>query len=174
MPPGADQAKKKKGPMRHALKAVGKELGTSMDYLGRDMVMFLSVQDIDPYDRKPPKNKPYTSCYIRLIDGSSATLIRYPDDSYKISGGIFNNTVIVPKQGNTYVIKYPNGTKGRVERLGDGLTKIYRPDRTVTTIKRNMSGSLSISNDKLGYLGSATPNTGGASGYDWNLSSRAL
>ena len=43
---------------------------------------------------------------------------------------------------------------GRVERQGS-TTKIFRPDNSVTTIKKAASGDYTITNDKIGYMGEA-------------------
>jgi len=151
---------KKKGPLRELASGIGKELGTSFEDMGKDMVLIFSVQDIDPYEKPVNPNKPYEQLQVRYIDGTGSSVIRYPDKSAKMQGGFADGTVIVPQSPLQFEVFYPNGLKGRLEKTGGGA-KIYRPDNSVTTISRNSSGSLSISNDKMGYMGLATPDQTG-------------
>lgn len=152
---------KKKGPLKKVMSAAGKELGTSFEDMGKDLVLIFSVQDIDPYEKHPDGKHPYELLQIRMIDGSDASLIKYPDGSLKLQGGFADGTVAVPTNPRTLSVLYPNGAKGRLEKLPGGGAKVYRPDNTVTTMAKNASGSFSISNDKLGYMGSATPDQTG-------------
>ncbi len=157
----APPAKKKKGPVRQFFKGVGKELGTSFSDMGKDMVFVFSVQDIDPYEKHPDGTKPYELMRCRWLDGSDAAVVRYPDGSLKMQGGFSDGTVAVPTNPRTFIIYYPNGAKGKMEKLPGGGAKVFRPDNSVTTIARNASGTFSISNDKNGWMGSASPDSTG-------------
>ena len=160
------EKKQKRKPVRRFIKGVGTELGKSADYFGKDLFMFLSVQDIDPYEKDHPDfSKPCDVLKYQLVDGSQATLRRYPDRSFRVFGSIFDGTVMIPAAGDDYVIKYPNGTRGKVVTQGS-LVKVYRPDDTITTFKKTMSGRYEVSNDKLGYMGTATPDRTGISWED--------
>jgi hypothetical protein len=152
MPPPPE---KKRGPLKKVFKAAGKELGTSFSDMGKDMVLVFSVQDVDPYSKSAPKDKPYLLTTIQWIDGTESKVIKYPDDSFKIEGGFVDGTVIVPKGKRTFTVKYPNGTEGTLESLGGGGSKIFRPDGSITTITKTMGGEYQISNDKIGFMGSA-------------------
>lgn len=153
---------KKKKPVRKFIKGLGKELGKSGEYLAKDLFMFLSVQDIDPYEKSgPPLDKKATILHIRYTDGSTCEIVRYPDRSFRANGSVFDGTVVIPDGPTGFIVKYPNGVQGRLERDSSGQVKIFRPDKTVTTLKKTMSGAFEISNDKLGYLGTArTSETG--------------
>jgi hypothetical protein len=152
----AEEAKKKKHPVRKMVKAIGANYHHAAEEMGKDMA-FVFSSDYDPYDKKnPPVDKPAIVLEMSMVDGSTAYVWRFPDDSFAIQGGFADNTVIVPikNENNEFVIKYPNGATGRVERKGD-TTKIFRPDNSVTTIKKASSGDYTITNDKIGYMGEA-------------------
>jgi len=157
----AAMPQKRKGPVRRFVHGLGKELGTEFGDMGKDMVLLFSAQDIDPYEKEVDKTKPYELMQIVWVDGSEASLIRYPDGSLKVVGGFSDGTVIVPRGQGEYTVLYPNGVRGKMEKLSEGTWKIYRPDHTITSITKTMSGALSISNDKSGYMGTATPDTTG-------------
>lgn len=158
----AKTEKKKKRPVRKFVKALGKELGTMTDSMGKDLVLAFSVQDIDPYDQeKAPTDRPAIVLEFSLVDGTTAYLRRFLDGSFAIEGGFEDGTVIVPtKQAQDFIIKYPNGAKGRIVRDGSTIT-VYRPDDTVTKLTKNDSGGYDINNTKLGYMGSARPDPTG-------------
>lgn len=168
-PAEQDQKKGKKHPVVSFMKGVGKELATSADYMGKDMVLLFSVQDVDPYEKKAPTNRPYELLTFRLIDGSRASLIKYPDGSGRIEGSFADGTVIIPTSDREFLVKYPNGAKGRLVKTGSDI-KVYRPDKTVTTFKKGMSGGYSVSNNKLGYWGEAVPDRTGLRNEDENYS----
>ncbi len=161
-----EQKKKHKGPVRSFAKAVAKgtakELKTSMKNMSEDMVFVFSAQDIDPYKKSAPVNKPAIVLKFNLVDGSSCYLRRFPDGSYAIEDGFADGTVILPEEGAaSYLIKYPNGVKGRLVRKPNGTTVIYRPDKTITTISKTNSGGFTVRNDKMGYIGEARPDRTG-------------
>lgn len=152
----AEEAKKKKHPVRRLVKAVGANYHHAAEEMGKDMA-FVFSSDFDPYDKKnAPVDKPAIVLEMSLVDGSTSYIWRFPDDSFAIQGGFADNSIIVPikNENNEFVIKYPNGVTGRVVRKGDE-TKIYRPDSSVTTIKKAASGDYTIDNSKIGYMGEA-------------------
>lgn len=155
------QKDQKTGPLRYVFKGLGNEAKSNAKGMAQDMVFVFSAQDIDPYAKGPPKDKPYRLLSVQLVDGSRCSLIKYPDDSKKIVGGFADGTIIAPISPKTYVVGYPNGARGRLEKTSDGGAKIFRPDGSVTTLKKSMSGRFSIRNDKLGYMGDATPDRTG-------------
>jgi hypothetical protein len=154
-----------KHPTRHKLMAVAKglkqELATSLVDTAKDAAFVFSVQDIDPYDEtKVPKNKPYRMLDMQLVDGTIASLIKYPDGSGRINGGFADGTVFIPDGNHQYLVKYPNGARGRMEKVGNAY-KIYRPDNSITTISRDGNGKYEMTNDKIGYMGEAVPDETG-------------
>jgi hypothetical protein len=155
------QKEQKSGPARYVFKGLGNEAKANVKGMAQDMVFVFSAQDIDPYAKGPPKDKPYRLLSVRLVDGSQCSVIKYPDNSKKIVGGFANGTIIAPLSPNIFVVGYPNGARGRLEKTSDGGYKVFRPDGTVTTLKQTMSGQFSIRNDKLGYMGDATPDRTG-------------
>ncbi|MBS1957792.1 MAG: hypothetical protein JST89_26640 [Cyanobacteria bacterium SZAS-4] len=163
----AEQDKQKhKGPVRSFVKAVAKgtakELGTSASDFAKDMVLVFSVQDIDPYEKKgPPKNRTAIVLKCNMVDGSSCYLRRFPDGSYAIEDGFADGTVLIPRRDtNDYLVKYPNGTRGRMVKHGDDVT-IFRPDNTTTTVEKTAAGGFSVRNTKFGYMGEARPDSTG-------------
>jgi hypothetical protein len=149
--------KRKNGPIRIVAKSLASELGTNSSDMLKDTVFVFSAKDVDPYDQGPPTNKPYTLLEIRYIDGSSASLIKYPDNSGKIVGGFADGTIIAPTGKNTYIVAYPNGVRGKLVKVSGVEYKVYRPDNSITTIKQTSSGGYEITNDKIGYMGTARP-----------------
>ena len=147
--------KKKNGPVKLVAKGVASELGYNASNMMKDAVLVFSARDIDPYDQGPPTNKPYTALEVRFIDGSQGSLIRYPDNSGKVVGSYLDGTIIAPVNRNTFIVAYPNGVRGKMVKESNNEYKIYRPDNSITTIKKTMSGDYSISNDKIGYMGTA-------------------
>ena len=131
--------------------------------MAKDMVFVFSAQDIDPYKKSAPKDKPYTLATVSLVDGSICKLIKYPDNSGKVVGGFADGTIIAPLNDQTFVIGYPNGARGRMEKLPGGCFKIYRPDKTITTMTKDPAGRYSIRNNELGYMGEAAPDRSGPS-----------
>lgn len=152
--------KKKNKPIKLLFKGLASEAGTDMHSMLQDSIFVFSAKDVDPYDKSAPTNKPYTAFEIRYVDGSAARLIRYPDNSYRIDGGFADGTIIAPNGPGTFIIAYPNGVRGKVVKSGTSVT-IYRPDNTVTTVKKDMSGDYSIENSKLGFIGTARSDTEG-------------
>jgi len=153
--------RKKRGPIRMVAKALTSEMGTDASDMLKDTVFVFSAKDVDPYDEKPPTNKPYTLMEIQYVDGSQASLIKYPDNSGKIVGGYADGTIIAPSGPNTFIVAYPNGVRGKLVKVSPMEYKIYRPDNTITTIKKTMDGSYEISNSKSGYMGTANPDREG-------------
>jgi hypothetical protein len=151
--------KKKNGPLKLITKGLASELGTESSNMLKDTIFVFSAKDVDPYDQSPPTNKPYTLLEIRFIDGSSAELIKYPDNSGKVQGGFADGTIICPEGNNSFIVAYPNGVRGKMVKLSSNEYKIYRPDNSVTTIKKTMSGGYEITNDKIGYMGTARPDS---------------
>ncbi|MFA6210048.1 MAG: hypothetical protein WC714_11545 [Candidatus Obscuribacterales bacterium] len=170
----AQMLQKKKHPVRGFFKSVAQgaaqELGASAHDMAQDMVFVFSVQDIDPYDKtRAPSNKQCVVMEFTMVDGSTAYLHQFPDGSYAIENGFADGTVMVPTSPTHYIIKYPNGVSGTVVRQNDQIT-VYRPDHTVTTVKKEPSGNYRISNSKFGYMGEARPDdTGNQYGIGaWN------
>lgn len=158
----ASSTKKKKRKKFKVIRGLGKELAKSGEYLAKDLSLFLSVQDIDPYEKKsPPLNKPCVVLQIQYTDGQRCSLIRFPDRSFRAKGSIFDGTVLIPDGDKTFIVKYPNGARGKLVRINSNLIKSYRPDGTVTTMQKQMGGQFSIRNDKQGYLGSARTDRSG-------------
>ncbi len=161
-----DDKKKHSGPVRSLMKGIAKgtakELGTSASDFAKDMVLVFSVQDIDPYEKKgPPKNRTAIVLKCNMMDGSSCYLRRFPDGSYAIEDGFADGTVLIPRQDtNDYLVKYPNGTRGRMVKHGDNVT-IFRPDNTTTTVEKTAAGGFTVRNTKFGYMGEARPDSTG-------------
>jgi hypothetical protein len=152
----ADEQKRKKHPVRRLIKNIGANYAHAADEMGKDMAFCFS-SDFDPYDKtKAPVDKPAIVLEISLVDASTAYVWRFPDNSFAIQGGYLDNSILVPIQSenNEWVIKYPNGVTGRVVRKGD-TTTVYRPDNSITTIKKGNNGNYRVSNDKIGYMGEA-------------------
>lgn len=147
--------KKKNGPLAFIVKGLGSEADANSSDLAKDMVFVFSAQDVDPYKKSAPTDKPYTFLTCHLIDGTFCKVIKYPDNSGKIEGGFADGTIIAPIDENTFVVGYPNGTRARLEKLPGGNYKIYRPDNSVTTMTKSASGRYSIRNTVLGYMGDA-------------------
>lgn len=145
--------KKKKGAIKVVSHALASEFSIDSKNMLRDSILLFSAQDIDPYDRSAPKDKPYTLCEATMIDGSQASVIKYPDNSGKIVGGFADGTIIAPTSQNTWIVAYPNGVRGKLVKESSAIYKIYRPDDSVTTIKKTMSGDYDISNDQIGTMG---------------------
>ena len=159
------QKEKHKGPVRSFTKAVvkgtAKELGTSFHNMGQDMMFVFSANDdYDPYEKGPPVDKPCIVLKFNLVDATSTYLRRFPDGSYCMEDGFVDGTVLIPESPTSFLIKYPNGAKGRMVRQGS-TTKVYRPDKTVTTISKTPSGGYSVRNSSIGYMGEARPDRTG-------------
>ena len=170
----AQMLQQKKHPVKSFFKSVAKgtaqELGASAHDMAQDMVFVFSVQDIDPYDKtRAPSNKQCVVMEFTMVDASTAYLHQFPDGSYAIENGFADGTVMVPTSPTNYIIKYPNGVSGTVVRQSDQVT-VYRPDHTITTVKKEPSGNYRISNSKFGYMGEARPDdTGNQYGIGaWN------
>ncbi len=110
---------KKKGhhPIRLVAKALASELGTDASGMLKDSMFVFSAKDFDPYDKKAPKNKPYTLLEIQMIDGSEASVIKYPDNSGKVVGGFADGTIIAPSGPKTFIVAYPNGVRGKLVKV---------------------------------------------------------
>lgn len=150
------KAEKKRGPIRKVFRAIGSEVANDSANLLKDSIFVFSAQDIDPYTSKKPSKKPYVSYEMRIVDGSSATVTKFPDGSSRIDGSYLDGTILAPLAPRAMVIAYPNGARGKMVKEGNEV-KIYRPDKTITTLKQTMSGTYEATNDQLGYLGSARP-----------------
>ncbi|MGH9548828.1 MAG: hypothetical protein ACRD3W_05600 [Terriglobales bacterium] len=154
--------KKKKGPIRFVAKALASEMGSDLGDMVKDSAFVFSNRDFDPWQEGPKKGKPYTALELQLVDGESAQVIRYPDDSAKVVGSYLDGTIIAPSgQQNTYIMAYPNGARARLVKVSSMEYKIYRPDNTVTTMKKEMSGEWQLDNSKIGYMGTAQPDREG-------------
>lgn len=168
-----EQKAKKERPLKKLFKSAKANLHEEMTDLHKDMQLWMSMDDNlqDPYDiNKPPIDKPVIVMEMNLIDGSSGYVWRFPDDSFAIEGSYLDNTVLVPikNENNEWIIKYPNGATGRVDKVGN-TTTIYRPDKTTTTISQVGQGKAKeyrIENSKLGYMGDAH---GDPSGVNYEL-----
>ncbi|MBP7861228.1 hypothetical protein KA183_06065 [bacterium] len=164
---GETEKKKHKGSVRNFIKAVAKgtakELGTSAEDFAKDMVLVFSVQDIDPYEQKGvPTKRPAIILKFTMVDGSNAYLRRFPDGSYAIEEGFANGTVLIPRRDkDDYLVKYPNGARGRMVKDNTGTITIYRPDQSVTTVAKTAGGGYKVNNTKFGYMGDARPDSTG-------------
>ena len=151
-----EEKAKKRGPVRRAVRDTAKFLGNEVNQtaqgIGRDMILCFSVQDIDPYAGKAPTDKPYEVANFRLVDGSMCSLTKYPDTSCKVNGGFADGTIIAPVGDSTFVVGYPNGARVKLVKSGSTF-KVYRPDKSVTTFEKTLSGSYKIHNSELGYMG---------------------
>jgi len=152
--PAPVEKKKHHDPVKLLFKGLASEMGTDMKDTMQDSVFVFSAKDVDPYKKKTPKDRPYTALEVQFVDGTTARVVKYPDGSARIDGAHFNGAVIAPSGVGTYIIAYPNGTRGKIVTIDDGY-RIYRPDNTITTLKQGMGGDYEINNNKLGYLGSA-------------------
>ncbi|CAN5296221.1 hypothetical protein BH11CYA1_BH11CYA1_31420 [soil metagenome] len=155
----------KKHPVKSFFHSVAKgtaqELGASAHDMAQDMVFVFSVQDINPFDKtSPPTNRQVVVMEFTMVDGSTAYLHQFPDGSYAIENGFADGTVINPTSPTHYIIKYPNGVSGTVVRQNNLIT-VYRPDNTITTVKKEPSGDYRISNSKFGYMGEARSDDNG-------------
>lgn len=158
--------KKHKAPVRSfvkkAAKGLANEVAASAEGMAKDAILVFSVQDIDPYDKKgPPANRPAIVLEMTMVDGTTAYLHRFPDNSFAVEGGFADCTVMVPGKQGEFIIKYPNHVQGRVEFQGSNTIIVHRPDNTTTTFSKTASGSYSVSNDKFGYMGTARPDSTG-------------
>ena len=105
------------------------------------------------------RDRPYTLLEMQMIDGSEASLIKYPDNSGKVVGGYADGTIIAPAAPNTFIVAYPNGARGKLVKVSGNEYDIYRPDNTVTRITKTMAGDYEMHNSKLGYIGTARTDT---------------
>ncbi len=153
---------KKKGhhPVRFLAKALGSELAYDAHAMLVDSAFVFSAKDnFDPYDKKAPTDKPYTLLEMQMVDGSQASLTKFPDNSGKIVGGFADGTIIAPSGPNNFIVAYPNGVRGKLVKVSGNEFDIYRPDKTVTRITKNAGGDFEIKNSKLGYMGTARTDT---------------
>jgi hypothetical protein len=88
-------------------------------------------------------------------------LIKYPDNSGKIVGGYADGTIIAPSGPKTFIVAYPNGARGKLVKVSGNEYDIYRPDNTITRITKTAGGDYEMSNNKLGYIGTARTDTEG-------------
>jgi hypothetical protein len=151
-----EEKREKRGPLRTIVRGTGKaladEVSGTAQAIGRDMLLCFSAQENDPYERKPPKNKPHEIASFRLVDGTTCEVVKYPDGSCKVKRGFADGTIIAPLSNGTYIVGYPNGSRATLERNGDQII-VHRPDKTTTTYQKTLSGHYKISNDSLGYMG---------------------
>jgi hypothetical protein len=147
--------KSKKGPLKLVFKGLGSEAKANSTDMAKDLMFVFSAQDVDPYKKSAPTDKPYTLFTCHLVDGTLCKVIKYPDNSDKVVGGFADGTIVAPLDQNTFVVGYPNGARGKLEKLPDGGFKIYRPDKSITTMTRSASGRYSIRNNVIGYMGDA-------------------
>jgi hypothetical protein len=152
--PAQVEKKKHHDPVKLLFKGLASEMGTDMKDTMQDSIFVFSAKDVDPYKKKAPKDRPYTALEIQFVDGTTGRVIKYPDGSAKIDGAHFNGAVIAPNGVGTYIIAYPNGTRGKIVTIDNGY-RIYRPDNTITTVKEELGGDYEIDNNKLGYIGTA-------------------
>ncbi len=152
---------KEKGhhPVRFLAKALGSELAYDGHAMLVDSAFVFSAKDFDPYDKKAPTDKPYTLLEMQMVDGSQASLTKFPDNSGKIVGGFADGTIIAPSGPNTFIVAYPNGVRGKLVKVSGNEFDIYRPDKTVTRFTKNAGGDYEIKNSKLGYMGTARTDT---------------
>jgi len=149
------------------IKGIGKDLGTSFSDMGKDLVLVFSVQDYDPYAQHSPPKGPYVLGEARFNDGTSADIIKFPDNSLRVKGSVMDGTYACPDGKGGATVYYPNGVQGTMKQLPGGGVEIFRPDKTITTIKKNMDGSYRISNDKAGYIGDINTDQ---SGFNYEFS----
>jgi len=155
--PGQTAPSKKK---HKILKGLGKELGIGMSDLSKDLFLAFSVQGNDPYEMPENPNIPYVAAEARLIDGSVASLYKYPDHSWRIKGGFLDGTYACEQSDGLFIVQYTNGARGTMKRTGNGC-EVIRPDNTVTTVSKSGSSAYRVSNSKLGYMGDINPDSTG-------------
>lgn len=147
---------KHRGPLRKMVHGIAGEFAADASMFVKDSIFVFSAQDIDPYVTKPDPKKPYEAFELRIVDGSSAIVTRFPDGSAKVEGSYLDGTICAPLSRGSWVIGYPNGARGKLVQDGRNLV-LYRPDKTITTMKPGMDGGYDAINSKLGFIGTARP-----------------
>lgn len=147
---------KHRGPLRKMVHGIAGEFAADASMFVKDSIFVFSAQDIDPYVTKPDPKKPYEAFELRIVDGSSAIVTRFPDGSAKVEGSYLDGTICAPLSRGSWVIGYPNGARGKLVQDGRNLV-LYRPDKTITTMKPGMDGGYDAVNSKLGFIGTARP-----------------
>lgn len=161
LPPDAPPPPKTGKKKHKVLAGLGKEMAMEMGDLGKDMFIAFSVSGKDPYEMPSNPNIPYVAAEAQFIDGESSHLYKYPDGSYRMQGGFLDATFACQQEDGSYIIQYPTGARGTVQKTGDGVV-IKRPDNTTTTVTE-VGQSYRIVNSKLGYMGDITPDKTGLS-----------
>lgn len=135
-----------------------------MGDLGKDMFLAFSVQGNDPYEMPENPDIPYVAAEAQFVDGSSSNIYKYPDHSWRITGGFLDGTYACQQADGLFIVQYPNGARGTMKMTGGNMScEVLRPDNTVTTITRSGSGAYRVTNSKLGYMGDISPDTTGLS-----------
>ncbi|HNG76484.1 MAG TPA: hypothetical protein PLY72_18570, partial [Candidatus Obscuribacter sp.] len=143
---------KHRGSLRKMVHGIAGEFAADASMFVKDSIFVFSAQDIDPYVTKPDPKKPYEAFELRIVDGSSAIVTRFPDGSAKVEGSYLDGTICAPLSRGSWVIGYPNGARGKLVQDGRNLV-LYRPDKTITTMKPGMDGGYDAVNSKLGFIG---------------------
>jgi hypothetical protein len=156
-PEAANVKPHRRHPLVSFVKAVGKEVDYRLDETAKDMVFVFSAQDIDPYDQQesPPADKPYERAKIRLSDGSQILVIKFPDGSQRVAGGFADGTVLIPVAPGEFTVKYADGRRGKLIKLANDEYRVYRPDKSITTFKKQPSGKYTVVNEGLGIKSEA-------------------
>jgi hypothetical protein len=153
----ADKYRKHKNSLVGGLfKGVGKELGSSVEYMGKDAAFVFSAQDYDANKTSAPSDKPYEEYHIRWDDGSRSNIIRYPDGKRVITSGYRTGTVITPINDVSFDIQYPNGHHSTARETENGGYIISRYDGKTFRLSPQMGGGFYITGPD-GEMGTLEP-----------------
>jgi hypothetical protein len=148
--------RRKKGLFGGIVKGVGKELGSSVEYMGKDAAFVFSSQDLDANQSSPPSGKPYEEYHIRWSDGSRSNIVRYPDGKRVITSGYRTGTIITPVNDVTLDIQYANGHHSTARETENGGWVISRYDGKTFRLSPQMGGGFYITGPD-GEMGTMQP-----------------
>jgi len=147
--------RKKRGILGGVVHGMGKELGSSMEYMGKDAAFVFSSQDYDANQTSEPK-KPYEEYHIRWSDGSRSNIVKYPDGKRVITSGYRTGTVITPLNNVTFDIQYTNGHHSTARETENGGWVISRYDGKTFRLSPQMGGGFYITGPD-GEMGTMQP-----------------
>jgi hypothetical protein len=134
---------------------LGKELGSSVEYMGKDAAFVFSAQDYDANKTSAPKG-PYQEYHIRWSDGTRSNIVKYPDGKRVITSGYRSGTVITPLNDNTLDIQYTNGHHSTARQTDNGGWVISRYDGKTFRLTPTMDGGFYITGSS-GEMGTIEP-----------------
>jgi len=137
------------------VKGLGKELGSSVEYMGKDAAFVFSAQDYDANQTSAPKG-PYEEYHIRWDDGTRSNIIKYPDGKRVITSGYRTGTVITPIDALTFDIQYPNGHHSTAHKTENGGYLISRYDGKDFRLSPQIGGGFYITGPD-GEMGTLEP-----------------